>query len=298
MAIPSFQSFMLPTLQVFSDGKEHDIREIKEAIIRDFSFTKEDLEEMLPSQRQTRVANRIYWSVTYLRKALLLEMVARGKYQITERGQQLLAKSPKKIDAKLLSHYPEYIAFAGKSNSDGETCETVGDQTPEDLIDSTISKVNEQLSDDLLALIMQKDYSFFERLVVDILTKMGYGNFKHSKNIVTKKTGDGGVDGIISQDRLGLDKIYVQAKRYSGVVPISTIRDFVGSIPAGSQKGVFITTSDFPRSATEYIKTRPENIILINGEYLAKLMVEYGIGTQTSHVYEVKKIDNDYFESI
>ena len=302
MAIPEFQSFMLPVMSLFSDNNIHTTTECINKAIEYFKLEGNDLKLTVPSGKQTLVANRVYWSLTYLKKSLLLDTVKRVEYKITDRGKYLLKTNPKRIDKKLLSQYDEYRLF---SNQDNESNISVNnnakndDITPEESIDNIYKKINEQLADDLLEIILENDPYYFERLVMDVLTKMGYGDSSNNSNVVTKKSGDEGIDGIINQDKLGLDKIYVQAKRWKDNVGRPELQKFVGALSAKkSNKGIFITTSDFSQEAKDYVKNLSHGIILINGKDLTKFMIDYNVGVQTSYSYAIKKIDNDYFEMI
>lgn len=302
MAVPEFQSFMLPVLNLFSDSKIHTTNECMHIAIDYFNLNDSDIKLTVPSGKQTLVANRVYWTLTYLKKSLLIETVKRGEYRITDRGVTLLKTNPSRIDKKLLSQYEEYRLFSNQENevSNFNNRENKNDEiTPEENIDRIHKKINEQLSDDLLEIILDKDPYYFERLVMDVLTKMGYGDPNDKSIIVTKKSGDEGIDGIINQDKLGLDKIYVQAKRWNDNVSRPELQKFVGALSAKkSNKGIFITTSDFTKEATEYAKNLSHTIILINGKDLTRLMIEYNVGVQTNISYEIKKIDNDYFEML
>lgn len=301
MAVPEFQSFMLPILNLFSDNNSHTTNECMNEAIRYFNLDEEDTKLMVPSGKQTLVANRVYWSLTYLKKSLLITTLKRGEYKITTRGIDLLKTNPQRIDKKLLSQYKEYCLFSNQENNksnENDINEKNDDITPEENIDLVYKKINKQLADDLLEMILDKSPYYFEHLVMDVLTKMGYGDESNS-NIVTKKSSDEGIDGVINQDKLGLDKIYVQAKRWNGVVGRPELQKFVGALSAKkSNKGIFITTSDFTKEALEYANNLSHTIILINGEKLAQLMIEYNVGVQTSYSYEIKKIDNDYFEML
>ena len=305
MSVPEFQNFMLPILNVFNDKKIHTIKECKEMIIKYFLLTEDDVKEVVPSGKQTLVENRVYWSLTYLKKSLLIETITRGKYKITERGIDLLKTNPERIDIKLLSQYKEYRIFSNQEEDTDSITEIDKKEeneidTPEDSIDKLYKKINNKLADDLLELILEKDGYYFERLVLDVLVKMGYGNLRDNAKIVTKKSNDGGIDDIINQDKLGLDKIYVQAKRWKdGMVGRPELQKFVGALSEKQAiKGIFITTSDFTKEAKEYVEKVSQNIILINGNMLSKLMIEYNVGVQINYTYEIKKIDNDYFEMI
>lgn len=302
MAVPEFQSFMLPILSLFADNEIHNTNECMNIAINSFSLSEDDIKLTVPSGKQTIVANRVYWSLTYLKKSLLIETIRRGEYKITERGLDLLKTNPDRIDKKLLSNYEEYRLFSNQDNyfeNNNIVEEKNDDITPEENIDNIYKKIIEQLSDELLEIILDKDPYYFERLVMDVLTKMGYGDPNNNSNIVTKKSGDEGIDGIINQDRLGLDKIYVQAKRWNENVSRPELQKFVGALSAKkSNKGIFITTSDFTKEAKDYASNLSHTIILINGKELTKLMIEYNVGVQINYSYDIKKIDNDYFEMI
>ena len=305
MSVPEFQNFMLPILNVFNDKKIHTIKECKEMIIKYFLLTEDDVKEVVPSGKQTLVENRVYWSLTYLKKSLLIETITRGKYKITERGIDLLKTNPERIDIKLLSQYKEYRIFSNQEEDTDSITEIDKKEeneidTPEDSIDKLYKKINNKLADDLLELILEKDGYYFERLVLDVLVKMGYGNLRDNAKIVTKKSNDGGIDGIINQDKLGLDKIYVQAKRWKdGMVGRPELQKFVGALAGqGARKGIFITTSSFSKEALEYKPRNETSIILIDGQKLVDLMYEYNIGVTVEKHFEIKRLDSDYFDSI
>lgn len=305
MSVPEFQSFMLPILKLFEDKKIHTIKECKEIVIKYFSLNEEDIKILVPSGKQTLVENRVYWSLTYLKKSVLIESINRGEYRITDRGLKLLNTKPERIDKKLLSQYREYRIFSNQDEKEETFIKTNELQaseviTPEENIDQIYKKINDQLAEDLLEIILEKDGYYFERLVMDVLIKMGYGNFRNEAKEITKKSNDGGIDGIINQDKLGLDKIYIQAKRWKdGVVGRPELQKFVGALSERQAiKGIFITTSDFTKEAKEYVEKVSQNIILINGNMLSKLMIKYNVGVQINYTYEIKKIDNDYFEMI
>lgn len=299
MAVPEFQSFMLPILSLFGDNNIHTTNDCMNVAIEYFKLDENDIKLTVPSGKQTLVANRVYWSLTYLKKSLLLDTITRGKYKITDRGLKLLKTNPKRIDRKLLSQYEEYRCFSNQVNdipSLDTDSDKIDDITPEENIDKIYQKINEQLADDLLEMILDKDPYYFERLVVDLLTKMGYGDSNNNTNTVTKKSGDEGIDGIINQDILGLDKIYVQAKRWNDNIGRPELQKFVGALLAN--KGIFITTSDFTKEAREYAAKLENRIVLINGKELTKLMIKHNIGVQVNYSYDFKKIDVDYFEMI
>ena len=301
MAVPEFQSFMLPVLDLFKDDNIHTANECMNKVVEYFNLNEKDTKLMIPSKKQTLVANRVYWALTYLKKSKLLETVKRGEYKITERGKKLLKTSPNRIDKKLLSQYDEYRLFSKQDNDKQNISinEDVNDEvTPEEKMYLIHKKMEDQTAEDLLEIILGKDPYCFERIVMDVLKRMGYGDINEDSSVVTKKSNDGGIDGIINQDRLGLDKIYVQAKRWTtGQVGRPEIQKFVGAITGkNATKGIFITTSSFTKEAKEYVLNLPKSIVLIDGKELTKLMIENNVGVQNNYVYEVKRIDNDYFE--
>ena len=303
MAVPDFQSMFVPFLKIASDGNEHSIKGVTEAIANCFDLVKEDREEMLPSGNQRRLANRVGWARTHLKHALLIDYMGRGIVKITDRGLELLASNPSALSLKNLDEFPEHNEWfhkkrPGKSptiDSD-EDRETDG-LTPVERISSLTKSLNLQLVDDLLSNVRKMDPYRFEQLVVDLLFAMGYGGSRAEAARVTKASNDEGIDGIINEDRLGLDVIYIQAKRWKENVGRKEIQAFVGAL-AGQQanKGVFITSSRFSENAVAYAKAVNQKIILIDGERLGELMVEYDIGVSKDQAFVLKKIDSDYFE--
>lgn len=298
MAIPQFKLFILPILKFLSDNQIHTLQDCIEAVVKEFNLDENDMKQLIPSKKQTTVYNRVYWSLTYLKKALLIKSEQRGHYQITDRGKTLLETNPTIIDPKLLSNYAEFQDFRyndGTSFSENNDSHEDEDITPEEILSTAYDRLYNQLADDLLEIILNHDPYSFEKLVMDLLTKMGYGDI--NLNQVTKKTNDGGFDGIIYQDKLGLDKIYIQAKRWSNNVQRQDLQLFGGAL-AGvkANKGVFITTSDFSNNAIDY--ANKQNIVLINGRTLTKYMIEYNVGVQINYSYDIKKVDNDYFDAL
>ncbi len=303
MPIPDYQSLMLPLLEALKDGKTHKLSDIKEKLSEQFNLTPEDRRELLPSGTQRVFDNRVAWAKTYLVKACLLDAPKRAHVCISERGKNVLASNPEKINVAFLKQFEEFNAFIAPNNENAEQeasqVLTVEDevQTPQELLDASYKKLNEKLSQELLESVKAMDPYKFEILVIDLLQAMGYGGNREEASQVTKKSGDGGIDGVINEDRLGLDKIYVQAKKWDGNVTISAIRDFGGTLLAHSaQKGVFITTSDFPMTAHEYCRNIDRTIILINGQRLTELMIEYNVGISPKKTYVIKEVDSDYFE--
>lgn len=297
--IPDFQSFMLPFLEYLKDGKEHTLKDCVEAMRVHFKLSDKEMAKKLPSGTDTIVRNRTQWSRTYLSKAGLVDYVKKGVYKINKEGLKLLNENLQVITPKLLaSRYPSFREFnygnklngvnIGSSDVDEET----SSQTPETLIDNSINKINSQLTEELLDKVLEQSPQFFESLVVDLLEKMGYGSgFK------TQYTSDEGIDGVINEDTLGLDVIHIQAKRWSKTAKIGRreLQGFVGAMSGkGGQKGVFITTSSYTKEALEYQPAL--KIAKIDGQQLAEYMIKYNIGVSTKKIYEIKRIDTDYFE--
>ena len=300
MSIPSFQSFLLPVLEVFSDGEMYSVDECCRIIKDKMGISDEDAQELLPSGVETRLRNRVYWSLIYFNHALLLDKPIKMHYKITDRGRELLDSHPYEITRKMLKEkYPEFAEFSSSSKKGNGSSDDMADDnnlTPEDELDKAFRELNDGLADELLNNLLQVDPYKFEFIVMELLRKMGYGGISDEAISVTRKSGDGGIDGVINQDNLGLEKIYVQAKRWVNPVSGKEIRDFIGSLQK-VKKGIFITTSYFNESANESAKETEKTIVLIDGKRLSKLMIDYGIGVQTVHTYEIKKIDNDFFES-
>jgi restriction system protein len=300
--VPGFQYFMLPFLQVMLDGQTRHINEIFELVIKKTGMTNEQCAILLPSKSDTLVRNRIGWVRTYLYKAGLIHQVSRGNYHITSEGINAVRDCPSGIDVKFLKNLPAFQEW-GKSftekKEDSSDSEQILEslQTPQELLESSYQTIQNSIAEELLDRIKKCTPAFFEKLVVDVLMAMGYGGFDSSNGQVTQYSGDGGIDGIIKEDKLGLDTIYIQAKRWENTVPVSAVRDFAGSLLSKkARKGVFITTSSFPQSAYEYVRSIDPTIILIDGEQLTRMMIEYNVAVAKSKVYEIKRIDNDYFE--
>jgi len=304
MAIPDYQTLMLPVLKMASDQKEHKFSQVVDELAVEFSLTQEERSELLPSGSQAVFNNRVGWARSYLKQAGLLTSPKRGFFRITEDGQKLLRSNPPKIDSSVLEQFPAFIEFKNrrkdKSENDGtseEMPEQVETQTPEDSLASAYSKLRNSLESEILSSIKEASPSFFERLVVDLLVKMGYGGNRKDAGKALGKSGDGGIDGIINEDRLGLDVIYIQAKRWEGTVGRPEIQKFAGALQGQrAKKGVFITTSSFTNDAKEYVSRIDVKIILIDGEMLSSLMVDNNVGVSTIGQYEVKKLDSDYFD--
>ncbi len=299
MSVPAFNDYLLPVLSYTSDREEHTIAETVDAMAKHFKLSDADVAEMLPSGTQARHQNRVYWARTYLSKAGLVDPVGRGRFRITPRGKELLGKSPTKIDRTTLIQYPEFRAFsqhAGVSVAPATDSQPEETETPEERLESNYQSLRSELGERLLAQVMKSSPAFFERLVVDVLVAMGYGGSRADAGKAVGQSGDGGVDGIIKEDRLGLDIVYIQAKRWEGAVGSPAVRDFVGSLVGHSaNKGVLLATSRFSKDAVDYAKKIPQKIVLIDGAQLAELMMDYGVGVTTANTYTVKRLDVDYF---
>lgn len=302
--IPDFQTIMLPILQILSEKEELESRQLPDLISDKFNLTDEERVELLPSGTQAIIFNRVAWAKTYLVKAALLESPKRGLLKITEAGKKVLTSKPKRIDVKYLRTFPIFNEWKSSSKKGSERAtqievETDVQSTPEELLEYSFNKLREELTIDLLTLIKTQTPAFFEKLVVDLLLKMGYGGSRKEAGQVLGRSGDGGIDGIIKEDKLGLDAIYVQAKKWENQVTISSVRDFAGSLMSKkAKKGIMITTSDFPKSAHDFVANIELKVVLINGKELAELMIENGVGVATRNLFELKKIDHDYFEEI
>ncbi len=303
MAVPDFQTMMLPFLKFLGDGNEHSYGEITAALADYYQLTDEDVNEMIPSKRQTRLYNRAYWISTYFRKALVIEQPHRGFLKITERGRELLDRGLSRIDMRTLDEFPEYLEFRDKKNDPPrtqtltqESVDLAESKTPDEILEASYRTIRKNLASDLLEKIKSCSPGFFEALVVELLVKMGYGGTQEDAGQAIGKSGDGGIDGIIKEDRLGLDVIYLQAKRWEGTVSRPEIQKFAGALQGRrARKGVFITTSDFSREAREFASAIDNKIILIDGSELAEYMIDFNVGVSLVNLYEIKRIDSDYF---
>ncbi len=301
MSVPDYQSIMLPLLQCVADKQIHKFRELIERLSTEFNLSESDRRELLPSGKQSLFDNRVGWANTYLKKAGLLQSEKRGFVQITKLGLEVLDTNPERIDATFLRQYDSFNQFIGiniKGEKESEEQSSVSDKTPKETFENAYLQINRLLIGQLSDLLSKIDPYKFEELVLDLLQAIGYGGNRAEAAQVTKKSADGGIDGIINEDRLGLDKIYIQAKRYANTVPIKEVRDFAGAMLAhNARKGVFITTSDFPSSAKEFAEKIDRTLILMDGKRLAELMIEYNIGISPKETFVYKEIDSDYFES-
>lgn len=300
MTIPDYQSIMLPLLELLVDEKEHSLQESIEYLADKFKLSDEERKELLPSGRQYAFDNRVSWARTYLKKAGLLESTRRGYFQITQRGLKIIHKNPQDINVKFLEQFSEFIDFKNNSQPDNKSgnneVEIISNQTPAENIETAIQKLNQDLATDIIQNIKKSSPAFFEKLVVDLLLKMGYGGTRKDAGQTLGRSGDGGIDGIINEDRLGLDVIYIQAKRWENSVGRPEIQKFAGALQGfRAKKGIFITSSTFTKEAKDFVSRIDSRIILIDGQNLAQLMIEHNVGVTPFVSYEVKKIDSDYF---
>ena len=299
--IPDYQSLMLPLLKYSGDQQEHRLRDAIEHLADEFKLTKEERKELSPSGQQARFDNRVSWASTYLKKASLLESTKRGYVRITDRGSKVLENPPASINITYLEQYPEFNEFRKPSktvrveNEESEI-QKYEENTPEELIEIGYLKLQEDLASELLDRVKKCSSSFFERLVVELLVKMGYGGSRQDAGKAVGRSGDEGIDGVIKEDKLGLDIVYIQAKKWENTVSRPEIQKFAGALQGfRARKGIFITTSNFAKSVSDYVSRIDSKIILVDGEHLAKLMIEYDVGVSSIASYQIKKIDSDYF---
>ncbi|WP_370589425.1 restriction endonuclease [Thermoactinomyces sp. CICC 10522] len=298
--IPDYQTLMLPVLEYLSNGKEHTTKDLREAMAREFKITDEARKQLLPSGRKPVFDNRVSWACTYLKKAKLIESPKRGIIKITHRGQKVLKSNPSEINNQFLLQFEEFRGFFAKEKADPvidktQTKELV--KTPRETLSESYELIRKELAEELLEQVMKCSPDFFENLVVKLLVAMGYGGSLEDAGQRVGGTGDGGIDGVIKEDKLGLSQIYIQAKRWDKTVGSPEIQQFAGALTAkNAEKGVFITTSRFTASAISFAEKVPKNIVLIDGDDLAELMIDYNIGVSEEERYIVKRIDSDFFE--
>lgn len=308
MAVPDYQSFMRPLLAFGADGHEKNINDAIEALAEQFHLTDDDRQRLLPSGKQTILANRVHWARTYLDKAGALKRTRRSHFVVTQRGLDLLRSNPERIDNRALKQFPEFLEFQAPRTDrqlDDNVAPAHEDEpelssaTPEETIQEAEEAISASLRAQLLDRIRELSPAFFERLVVDLIVAMGYGGTRRSVVQRLGKSGDEGIDGVVNEDPLGLDVVYIQAKRYApdNTIGRERIQQFAGALVGqGASKGVFVTTSGFSRGAVEYAQRVPQRIILVDGAELTRLMIQYGVGVRTERVVELKRIDLDYFE--
>jgi restriction system protein len=311
--IPEFQTLMLPILKLATDGQIHTVQETINVLAKQLNLTEDDLNEWLPSGNQKRFYNYVYWAKAHLKMAGALENKARGQFQITERGMDILKENPSSVNIKyLINKYGEYrnllaknkISFSLDDELEISSVRIISshgivksDLTPDETMGQAYLNIRQSLEVEILEVLKSVNPSFFERIVVELLVKMGYGGSIQDAGKAIGRSNDGGIDGIIKEDKLGLDVIYIQAKRWETVVGRPEIQKFVGALAGQrAKKGVFITTSHYTKEAIEYASQMDTKIVLINGEKLSQLMIDYNLGVSVQNTYEIKKIDSDYFE--
>jgi len=300
MPIPDYQTIMLPLLKICASGLI-EIKDARDSISSQFKLTDEEKKIFVPSGSMPLINNRVSWASTYLVAAKLLDRPKRGFYTITERGKKVLGKSPDKIDINFLNQFDEFVEFRKykkekKDEKDTELHDILS--TPDEKIGAAYEEIRSDVENELLSRILNGTPEFFEKLITQLLVSMGYGGADLDSGTHLGKSGDGGVDGVINEDLLGLDKIYIQAKRYTpdSIIGRPDIQKFAGSlIGFGATKGVFVTTSSFSKHADEYAQGVPQSIILINGKQLTSLMLDHNVGTRTKRTIEIKAIDEDFF---
>ena len=305
MPVPDFQSLMLPALKALADGAETPISEVRTRIADTEQLTAEDMREMLPNSRQSVFTNRVSWALLYLGRAGLSKRVRRGIWQLSAEGKKLLAEAPPRLDMNRLRDYPAYVAWRsgkGTPSAHDDVVPAPPDdliETPEEALDHAIRQMHDAIEAEVLNRIHEAPPSFLEKVVVDLLIAMGYGGGDPAMGQVTGRSGDGGIDGTIREDALGLDEVYVQAKKYAegNTVGESDLRNFAGALDAaGTTKGVFVTTARFTSAARNYVARSPKRIVLIDGQELSRLMVAHNVGVRTWVRHEVKRVDEDYFD--
>ena len=302
MAVPKFEDFLYPFLLQLNE-RNVSSKEMKQALIEHFHLNEEDCALMTKSGSSSQVSDRINWVRQYLRRAVFVDIPQRGVYCITERGKDYL-KTHTDLRKQDLMEYPEFAAYAGgsvvtKIDTTTSTAAVDTELTPTEMLEQAYHSIVDDLAADLLQKTLDQSPQFFEHLVVDLLVKMGYGGSFANSAKVTQYVHDDGIDGIIFEDKLGLDKIYIQAKRYKpeNTIGKPQIQQFAGALDEQkASKGVFITTSSFSKEARSYVNKASKKIVLIDGQELARYMIEYNVGVSTRHIYEVKRIDSDYFE--
>jgi restriction system protein len=301
VAIPDFQTLMRPLLVAVSDGQDHAITAVRARLADDFALTDDELEEQLPSGRAKTFGNRVGWATTYLYRCGLLERPKRSVYRITERGRTVLGQNPERVDLKVLAQFEELHEFR-QAKAPNEGVATVpkvapsSDQTPEEQIDTAYAQLRSALAAEVLDRISEQTPEFFEQLVLDVLHGMGYGGRRDDSVHRLGKSGDEGVDGVIREDELGLDLIYVQAKKWANPVGRPEIQKFFGALHGQrATKGVFITTSTFSAEAKAYAEGVTPRVILVDGQQLARLMIDHGVGVTVARTYRLKRVDLDYF---
>jgi restriction system protein len=303
MAIPDYQRIMLPLLKHVADKRDHSIGDIVDKLSKEFKLSEEEKKELLPSGQTFIFGSRVGWARTYLKKAGLLASPKRATVIITERGLDVLRQNPSQINVGLLRQFPEFVEFQSPKREDnGHATEVLLaesiEQTPEESIETAYQRIRKALAQEIITKILNKSPDFFEKLVVRLLVKIGYGGSIKDAGRAIGKSGDEGIDGTIKEDKLGLDVIYIQAKRWQpgNVIGRPEIHKFIGALAGqGAKKGIFITTSSFTKEALDFVPRNETKIALLDGEQLAQLMIDYNLGVTTQQTYELKEVDNDFF---
>lgn len=302
MTLPDFQTLMLPLLRISGDREEHSLAEARDVLGAEFRLTDADREELLPSGRQSKFSNRVAWAKSYLQQAGLLESPRRGQFRILPRSLEVLKSSPRRIDIKFLEQYPEFIAFRTPRDQAQEVspkppAQEPETETPEEALEAAHIKMRAGLAAELIERVKAGSPQFFERLVVELLLKMGYGGSRKDAGQAIGRSGDEGIDGVISEDRLGLDIVYLQAKKWDGTVGRPEIQKFVGALHGKrAKKGVFITTGVFSSDAVAYVDHIDPKVVLIDGRRLAEFMIDFDLGVNSVATYQMKHVDSDYFD--
>ena len=297
MPIPDYQSLMLPLLKIAGDGEEHGLREVTNTLAQQFELSEAERTELLPSGTQARFDNRVTWARIYLTRALLLEATGRARFRITDRGLDVLRSGRSSIDVRFLKTFPEFVEWQNRSRTPAdESGEGELPKTPAEILESSYQSLRRELAQELLERIKKCSSHFFEELVVDLLVAMGYGGSRQDAGQAIGRSGDGGIDGIIKEDKLGLDAVYIQAKRWEATVGRPVVQAFAGSLMMQkARKGVLVTTSQFSKDSIDYVSMIAEKIVLIDGELLAQLMIDHNVGITKVASYVIKKVDSDYF---
>jgi len=304
MAVPDFQSIMLPLLKFCGDGKEHTNREAIDALAQEFGITDDEQKQLLPSGQQRVLDNRVAWARAHMKMALLVESTRRGVFRITQRGKKVLEQSPATINLRFLRQFSEYVEIRdrhqrNRNEQESDQTEEQEKKTPEEQLEEAYETLRVNLAAELVLQLKAASPNFFEKVVVEVLVKMGYGGSRKDAGQAIGQSGDEGIDGIIKEDRLGLDIIYIQAKKWANTISRPEIQKFAGALQGKrARKGIFITTSDFSQSAQDFVASIDSKIILIDGQQLAQHMIEFGVGVTTEASYELKRLDSDYFAEI
>jgi restriction system protein len=299
MAVPSFESLMLPVLTALDDGVVHRPQEVSDKVAAQLGVSAEDQAEPLPSGAMPRYRNRVLWALRHVKRAGVITSPGRGQYVISDTGRALLAEAPTKITTKTLERFPEYVEFVERSRHKPEDTEVAGDDaaTPEERLQAAYEEMQDHVAAEVLDRLRAVDPLRFERVVLEVLTAMGYGGSDPERASLTAHSHDGGLDGVIKEDTLGLDQVVVQAKRHNSAVDVKLVREFAGSLDEhGTDKGVFFTTDKFTGPAIDYVRSIKKRIILIDGPELARLMVRHGVGVTVTETLRLARLDSDYFD--